>query len=79
MQNKTLFFEGVSVQHLEDGLGIDVDKQNDSIPGYNWSAIVSMTINGSKLMINRYSRKCAKDYMDRLGEANRTIKNSKTR
>ena len=38
------FFEGVSVKHLEHGLGMHVDKQLDSTPGYNWSSVVAMTI-----------------------------------
>ena len=38
-----VFFEGVSVQLLENGLGIHVDRQNDSTPGYNWSGVLAMT------------------------------------
>ena len=76
---KDIFSKGVGVQHVEHGLGIHVDKQNDSTPGYNWSAVVAITRNGSRLTINGYPRKCAKDYMNRLGEANHTMKNSKTR
>ena len=64
-----VFFEGVSVQYLEGGLGIHVDQQNDSIPGYNWSAVVAMTKDGSRLTINGYSRKCGNDYMKRLRKA----------
>ena len=70
--NREVFFEGVSVQHLEGELGIHVDKQNDSIPGYNWSAVVAMTKDGSRLTINGYSRKCGKDYMDRLRNAQKS-------
>ena len=55
-----VFFEGVSVQYLEGVLGIHVNQQNDSIPGYNWSSVVSMKKDGSCswLTINDYSRKC---------------------
>ena len=63
------FFEGVSVQYLEGVLGINVDQQNDSIPGYNWSAVVAMKKDASRLTINGYSRKCGKDYMKRLRKA----------
>ena len=58
-----VFFEGVSVQLLENGLGIHVDRQNDSTPGYNWSGVLAMTRNSTWLTINGYSRKCAKDFM----------------
>ena len=70
--NQEVFFEGVSVQRLEGGLGIHVDGQNDSIPGYNWSDVVAMTKDGSRLTMNGYSRKCGKDYMARLRNAQKS-------
>ena len=68
-----VFFEGVSVQLLENGLGIHVDRQNDSTPGYNWSGVLAMTRNSTRLTINGYSRKCAKDFMIRLNKANHNV------
>ena len=67
------FFEGVSVQLLENGLGIHVDRQNDSTPGYNWSGVLAMTRDSTRLTINGYSRKCAKDFMIRLNKANHNV------
>ena len=68
-----VFFEGVSVQLLENGLGIHVDRQNDSTPGYNWSGVLAMTRNSTRLTINGYSRKCAKDFMIRLNKAKHNV------
>lgn len=58
-----VIFEGISVQLLENSLGIHVDRQNDSIPGYNWSGVLVITRNSTRLTINGYSRKCAEDFM----------------
>ena len=68
-----VFFEGVTVQLLENSLGIHVDRQNDSTPGYNWSGVLAMTRNSTRLTINGYSRKCAKDFMIRLNKANHNV------
>ena len=64
-----VFFEGVSVQCLQNGLSIHVDTQNDNLPGYNWSGVLAMTRNGIRLTYNGYTRKCARHYMKRLREA----------
>ena len=64
-----VFFEGVSVQCLQNGLSIHVDTQNDNVPGYNWSGVLAMTRNGTRLTYNGYTRKCARHYMKRLREA----------
>ena len=64
-----VFFEGVSVQCLQNGLSIHVDTQNDNVPGYNWSGVLAMTRNGTRLTYNGYTQKCARHYMKRLREA----------
>ena len=64
-----VFFESVSVQCLQNGLFIHVDTQNDSVPGYNWSGVLAMTRNGTRLTYNGYTRKCTRHYMKRLREA----------
>ena len=64
----TVFFEGVSVQCLKNGLSIHVDTQNDSVPGYIWSGVLAMTRNGTRSTYNGYTRKCAPHYMKRLRE-----------
>ena len=64
-----VFFEGVSVQCLQNGLSLHVDTQNDSVSGYNWSDVLAMTRNGTRLTHNGYTRKCAHHYMKRLREA----------
>ena len=64
-----VFFEGVSIQCLQNRLSIHVDTQNDSVTGYNWSGVLTMTRNGTRLSYNGYTRKCARYYLKRLREA----------
>ena len=70
-----VFFEGVTVQCLQDGLSIHVDTENDSTPGYNWSGVLAMTRTGNRLTINGYTRRCAYHYMNRIRKARDAYEN----
>lgn len=66
-------FESFRIHHLVDVIAINVDKQNDTIHGYKWSMVLSMTKFGKRLTIHGYSRKNWKYYMKRLREAQQYV------
>ena len=69
LANKLNCKEGVSVQCLQNRLSIHIGTQNDSVPGYNWSGVLTTTRNGTRLTYNGHTRKYVCHYMKRLREA----------
>ena len=64
-----VYFEGGTIQYIQNKLRLHVDSLNDATSGYNWSGVLANTCLHGRLTYNGYCRKVAHEFMERLEHA----------
>ena len=78
LQNKLnssvkVYFEGGTIQYIQNKLRLHVYSLNDVTSGYGWSGVLASTCLDGRLTYNGYCRKVAHDFMERVKHAKKML------